>query len=535
MPFFGVLARTTGIVSPSLSIHYRNSEFSHWNVSMWKQRHTLLSIVSLVGALSLLWLRQEFPSFMLRPNISRSTVAKDSTVVRPKEEADDMVSHQARNSNSMAHHPPKSTFSAHPTPLPTLSPSTQAPNSVAINATKTIFSAVHPTAAPSRAPITNITTNTTPKDSSQVTYVPLWPFEEDSTSSDRTCRPPTGIPDYCCLGPTEWGEFKPSFCNLTQSVYQHNEAMALSSLPRLEHDIPRRDVQCDACRLVDVLLEQNWTMAFMGDSVTRQSFMALECELHRRDLYTIELRDVPFAVGNRDLDNHKWKYGLRGIRELRVSKRSPQAAASSETLPVAIVRYYFTYRPLLAEVQQYVAGRHDIVIFDHGLNYNVQPANFTFDMTNVIALLRNGSSTARIDNRTNVELKLLAWRETSAQHFDTPAGLYDPDRKGQVLQKCVPLQYRHGFGNGRSRDMEQVVQTLNLTDRHDVVLLPFRQYSSQFHDLHPNGKDCTHFCSTPSFWLYEWRQIRIAVEKALRQWENNNERSSPTQLLRSVS
>jgi hypothetical protein len=507
---------------------------------MWKQRHTHLAIVFLVSALSWLWLRQDFPLSTLRPNISRSTVtANDSTVVRLKEEAVDMVSHEARNIISVAqHHPPKSTFSAHSTPLPTLSSSTKATGSlsnethtsnyVAINATKTTFSPVHPTAAPtgSRAPTT--------KDSSRVTYVPLWPFEEDSTSSDRTCRPPTGIPDYCCLGPTEWGEFRPSICNLTQSVYQHNEAMALSSLPRLENDIPRRDVQCDACRLVDVLLEQNWTMAFMGDSVTRQSFMALECELHRRDLYTVELQDIPFAVGNRDLDNHKWKYGLRGIRELRVSKKSALDAASSETLPVTIVRYYFTYRPLLAEVQQYVAGRHDIVIFDHGLNYNVQPANFTFDMTNVITLLRNGS-TARIDNCTNVELKLLAWRETSAQHFATPTGLYDPNRKGQVLQKCVPLQYRHGFGNERSRDMEQVVQTLNLTDRHDVVLLPFRKYSSQFHDLHPNGKDCTHFCSTPSFWLYEWRQIRLAVEKALRQWQNNNGRSPPTQLLRSVS
>jgi hypothetical protein len=62
--------------------------------------------------------------------------------------------------------------------------------------------------------------------------------------------------------------------------------------------------------------------------------------------------------------------------------------------------------------------------------------------------------------------------------------------------------------------MEQVVQALNWTE-HDLVTLPFREYSNHFDELHVGGKDCTHYCITPSFWIYAWRQIRIAVENAL--------------------
>jgi hypothetical protein len=85
-------------------------------------------------------------------------------------------------------------------------------------------------------------------------------------------------------------DFQPTNCNLTPSIYQQNEALALSSLPHLARNVPHRDVECDASRLIDALLEQNWTMAFVGHSLTTlQSFIALECELHRRGIYDVKI------------------------------------------------------------------------------------------------------------------------------------------------------------------------------------------------------------------------------------------------------
>jgi hypothetical protein len=62
----------------------------------------------------------------------------------------------------------------------------------------------------------------------------------------------------------------------------------------------------------------------------------------------------------------------------------------------------------------------------------------------------------------------------------------------------------------RRADMEKVLQSLNLSN--DVAILDFWNYTSHFHELHP-PRDCTHYCSTPSFWLYLWRQMRVALDQ----------------------
>jgi hypothetical protein len=358
---------------------------------------------------------------------------------------------------------------------------------------------------------------------SRLAYVPLWPWEQNSIGSGRTCQTPIGIPEYCCLGSADWyHSFQPHVCNLARSVYERNEAMAMSLLPRLENEIPHRGVECDSCRLINVLWENNWTMAFVGDSVTDQSFVALECELHRRG-YHVTTRKVPFATSaDRNASDWTWKYGLRHIHELLVSAESPTtigSSASEHFSPVAVIRMYFTYRPDMAEVQGYIAGRHDIVIFDHGLHYRANAAEFPSDMINLVTLLRGGKASSDHLNDNTVELKLLAWRETSAQHFRGPTGDFH-DIHGRP--NCVPLSYQVGVGDARTRAMEKVVQTLNWTQR-ELVLLPFREWTSHFHEMHLGGGDCTHFCMTPSFWLYEWRQIRIAVEKVLLQWSDSNQ------------
>jgi hypothetical protein len=109
-----------------------------------------------------------------------------------------------------------------------------------------------------------------PPPTTRLAYVPLVPWEEQSTDIERTCQPPPGVPGYCCLGNMRYWDFQPT-CNLSSFGYQRNEALALSSLPRLAYNITHRDVECDACRIIDVLWEYNWTMAFLGDSLQRSA------------------------------------------------------------------------------------------------------------------------------------------------------------------------------------------------------------------------------------------------------------------------
>lgn len=37
--------------------------------------------------------------------------------------------------------------------------------------------------------------------------------------------------------------------------------------------------ECDICQIVNLLIHSNWTLAFQGDSLSRQTFSSLECEL----------------------------------------------------------------------------------------------------------------------------------------------------------------------------------------------------------------------------------------------------------------
>jgi hypothetical protein len=54
-----------------------------------------------------------------------------------------------------------------------------------------------------------------------------------------------------------------------------------------------------------------------------------------------------------------------------------------------------------------------------------------------------------------------------------------------------------------------------------LTILPFREYTSQFHDLHATG-DCSHFCTTPSLWMPLWRTLRLALDNAAATFEKDH-------------
>jgi hypothetical protein len=151
------------------------------------------------------------------------------------------------------------------------------------------------------------------------------------------------------------------------------------------------------------------------------------------------------------------------------------------------------------------------LIFDHGLHY---PPTIRDIFIN---------ETTRLLETAKDKLRLLAWRETSAQHFQTEDG----DFVGKITP-CGPLnQSTKGY---RANAMNTVLENLNMTmidasepgfrsrplsPQQELVFLPYRQYTGNLFDLHPG--ECTHYCSTPYIWLPVWRTLRLAFDRVAAQ------------------
>jgi hypothetical protein len=230
----------------------------------------------------------------------------------------------------------------------------------------------------------------------QPAVIPLldWELASAGSKSDRVCKPPDGIPNECCLGSHSNGggvHFFPAKCNHDATVHarianytQHylsttgHHRMLLSStrrnmtqqqrrrererhysrqLQQLEASStdspPRQD--CDACRIVDYLLQQNWTLAIQGDSMSRQTFTGLECELRRRGYVVQSTATKGPPRGSR------WRYGITDIGTLQVS-RPPPSPDTGAGIPypmhthTATIRYYAIYRPIEDNVEVRVGG-----------------------------------------------------------------------------------------------------------------------------------------------------------------------------------
>lgn len=104
-------------------------------------------------------------------------------------------------------------------------------------------------------------------------------------------------------------------------------------------------------------------------------------------------------------------------------------------------------------------------------------------------------------------MQLLAWRETSAQHWNESGGHYVSPSKSI----CFPMDPEDVEGSDILGKMMKNVTSSSTGTEELLTILPFRAYTSQLLALHTDG-DCRHFCSSPSLWLPLWRAIRIALD-----------------------
>ncbi|CAJ1935031.1 unnamed protein product [Cylindrotheca closterium] len=342
-----------------------------------------------------------------------------------------------------------------------------------------------------------------------VTIQPLFSWEKIAIET-RACQTPhRGIPKHCCPGSYSAGGrllFFEGVCNSTEPYEIVQEyAMEYLKKPYLARD---KDDECDACSIVETLMELNLTLSFVGDSLTRQSNAGLECELLRRGYM---VRSKKSSVTKRE--GCSWRDCIGEWMVFTVTNPT--------NMKTATFNHFGMYRPDPSnlDLKEIILPHSDIVIFDHGLHWKPkEQARFAEAMTRYLQGFQDAN------------LTMLAWRETSAQHIDSDGGHYGLEAKSK---NCVPIHPDHQAGY-RMPIMQQAAENAGLQWRslaepdfsaqdketNEIVFLPFRDYTVPLHYLHPN--ECTHYCHTPYLWLPLWRSLRIALDRAVAPASHDN-------------
>ena len=354
-------------------------------------------------------------------------------------------------------------------------------------------------------------------------FLPLSQWEIDSiglNASDRRCHPPQGIPDMCCVGSSStgggprWNE---------QECHNADYAAAESWTTKYMKGIPFLSGRpCDICEIVKLMAQFNWTVALQGDSVTHQAWGGLICELARRGfLVSVEDQQIQATPENQGYVQYRFLSTL---------------TATISSTQKATFRFYCAYRPT-AYLLNITLRENDVLVFDHGLHYPPNRAR-----SDLITNFRHLLEFARDFQDSRV--KVLMWRETTAQHFaDNPGGYFL--REMTNLSQCSPINENFTSaaypGKSLSADLLETLskiyprndyfetsqQTANITwldisdpefhntpplqDQQELVFLPYRDYTKELPSLHHS--ECTHYCANPFLWQPIWRGIRLAIQR----------------------
>jgi hypothetical protein len=363
---------------------------------------------------------------------------------------------------------------------------------------------------------------------SHISILPLLPWEVETISNHKIkeSSAPRNIPKTCALGSISkgGGTFPSANCGGGKSTYDRVQQRVREWLPE--------DGVCDTCRILDILAEKNLTLSFWGDSIHHQVFDGFICELSRRN-YTIVNKEI-------------WKHPPGGMFILAsivtVTVTSPNWQQQLQENKHATIKFFFQYKPRLTVEKIYnesiipiLEGGTDILFFNFGLHWRriEDSAAYKVNMlTTMTALKQHAVGSGKIS--------LVAFRETSAQHFDTPLGEFN----GTAPYNCTPLNTTNPLFGWRDRAILDAANKSGFTpvvvdpsgktplpplrlplhhsdDNKDgeipFFVLPFNEFTSQFHDLHPH--ECSHYCSTPHIWNPLWRSLRLTMD---RRYNTNN-------------
>jgi len=213
------------------------------------------------------------------------------------------------------------------------------------------------------------------------------------------------------------------------------------------------------------------TLWYVGDSMTSQMYISTLCIL--KDFA------LPYFQSGRVISNP-----MKPSNKLRVS-------ASSCVEFVKDIRICFVKSRKAAELPGIMKMLYenswksdDFLVINYGLH-----PNSTFKPDIINAFKTHGEKFRNIRGESSI-----IWRETSAQHFINPGGVYTPEA---LKMPCAPLkEENYHLANAMNLEIRGLLDALK------IPVLETWSISSARYDAHSNG-ECSHLClpGVPDQWV----------------------------------
>jgi hypothetical protein len=369
----------------------------------------------------------------------------------------------------------------------------------------------------------------------------LWHGKGESVPLHRSCHFPKmsgHLTSRCCIGATSAGSHQQFFghsnttCTQDITAYNRVRDLALHELNSSPIDGGNNDkicgpilLECDLCRIIQIVSSlKHKRISIVGDSLQRQLFNGLECELFRRGFNISEWRIDAWKDEPPSPKYSGWKYGVKGQQCFNVT--APDWMPDREThSPQVEVCNFEHYRPYLhMEQHAKIAKISDIMVIDYGLH-------FLTDQTEEMVEYES-SLNAMLNMFKNASDCHLIYRETSAQHFDREGGDFSYKADSFKSKKCVPhwgnssllvgvpARRKVLYNAARSQRYavldpygKPLVSSVSKDMEHELTFLPFWNFTAKLSYLHASDSDCAHFCYTPHLWYTTWRHIRNTLDR----------------------
>jgi hypothetical protein len=267
-------------------------------------------------------------------------------------------------------------------------------------------------------------------------------------SPSTTCSPPLGVSTACCIGSFSTGgdmsAIDQQACKFAMMQGQAMDALRLDTeLFFQQNPVNTNDggviMECDVCQILELARAQSLTIAFLGDSTQNQIAEGFACELERRN-YVVSRSTMDV---NQDYDG-TWA-NRRHLSTRIMQIRSP-LWENDQTVSVYFHQMYLLPAIDPAHITR-ITGETDILIlvgaikvsgtseivyflvltschyFAQGFGLHWWYSNDTFEYRRADAY-----GEAMLDLFREVaaqgHVQLLAHRETTAEHYDSPGGDY---------------------------------------------------------------------------------------------------------------
>lgn len=362
--------------------------------------------------------------------------------------------------------------------------------------------------------------------SSSIANLGLFPWEIESVlgildpnasllEGVATCNPPAGVPENCCLGSFSMGgeiDYKQRTMCGGRSLEDYDRLRIDADL-ELDQTSDRAP-GCDVCRIIELSRRRNLTISIFGDSMMNQVVTGLSCELSRRGYEIITKRKR-----GKNID---CKTCIKGTVHLMII--SPTWGVKWQSDEVVHIYFMFQYRyPFwYKDEEETVAKSGDVLVINFGLHWAWEGRRFQGGRGHY----KQSYSKFLKALKEKGTFRLLAHRETSAQHFDADGGDWGL-RLPNASKGCVPMNITGSEAEGwRETYVKEAAEqegyrvlwadhTLPLEVNHDkpeLIFLPFWNYTSRHYNMHPSH-ECSHYCASPFLYTPLWRSLRLAMDR----------------------